>query len=194
MVLALRKAGAAGNLFAFGQSNGADWVQRLGVNSGPALPFVGIAPQSGQLNAQPPRSAAGPFNLNQPTQGSPPVAQLSIHGTKDRTISYQGGPKFHSPVFIMYSEPDSNRAWAQHNGCGANLTVRNVSAEFSNKGNHSAGISTRHAFNGCPPAAPVEWYETHGAGHVGTITLNSAPVLEVVISFFLRVEKAVRAA
>ena len=66
-------------------------MQRLGANAGPALPFAGIAPQSGQLNRQPPRSAAGPFNLNQPAQGARHVAQLSIHGTADRTIAYGGG-------------------------------------------------------------------------------------------------------
>jgi poly(3-hydroxybutyrate) depolymerase len=186
IVGALRTAGAAGNLYAFGQSNGADWVQRLGVNAGPSLPFVGIAPQSGQLNAKPPRSAAGVFNYNQPRPGRPRVAQLSIHGTADKTIPYDGGPKFHSPIFIMYSEPDSDKVWAEHNGCTGALVARNVSAKFKN----STGVATHHVYNGCPPTAPVEWYETHGAGHVGTSALGGAPVVEVVLKFFERVEKA----
>ena len=109
IIRALRVLGANGNLYAFGQSNGADWVQRLAVNTGPSLPFVGIAPQSGQLNAHPPRSAAGPLNYNQPIPNRPRVAQLSIHGTADRTIPYAGGPKFNSKIFIMFSEPASNK-------------------------------------------------------------------------------------
>ena len=115
IVRALRLLGAYGNLYAFGQSNGADWVQRLAVNTGPSLPFVGIAPQSGQLNAYPPRSAAGPFNYNQPIPNRPRVAQLSIHGTADQTIPYAGGPKFNSKIFIMFSEPASNQVPTRNN-------------------------------------------------------------------------------
>ena len=204
MVRALRVVGVRGTLFAFGQSNGADWVQRLGANAGPALPFAGIAAQSGQMNAQPPRSAVGPYNLNQPpssssssSSSSPRVAQLAIHGTDDATIAYDGGPKFRSPVFIMYSEPNSDKAWAQYNGCNMkNLTVRNVSAVFYNHrvANHSlSGVAAHHAYGACPPDAPVEWYQTYGAGHVGTSALDGAPLMATVTAFFLRVEAAKQA-
>ena len=42
-------------------------------------------------------------------------------------------------------------------------------------------------------AAPVEWYETHGAGHVGTYELGGSLVVDVVLGFFGRVDKALRA-
>ena len=190
MARALRTAGASGHLYAFGQSNGADWVQRLGVNAGSSLPFMGIAPQSGQLNAHPQRSAAGPFNFNQPRLTGTHVAQLSIHGTADRIIPYSGGPKFNSPVFIMYSEPDSDRVWAEHNGCTGEATATNVSAQYWVNGSTHDGVATHHAYNGCPSDAPVEWYETHNAGHVGTSQLADMSVVDVVLAFFQRVEMA----
>ena len=100
------------------------------------------------------------------------MAQLAIHGTDDATIAYDGGPKFGSPVFIMYSEPDSDKAWALHNGCDVrNLTTRNASAVFSNKHVHNiSGVAAHHVYGDCPPDAPVEWFQTYmyGAGHVGT--------------------------
>ena len=194
IVVALRAIGVGGNLYAFGTSNGADWVQRLGANAGPSLPFKGIAPQSGQLNRAPPRSAAGPFNVNQPQRGGPRVAQLSIHGSADPVIPYAGGPKFESQVFIMYPEGESDGVWATHNGCASPLkfTTSNVSATYHKQQTGTAGVATHHVVEGCPASAPVEWYETWGAGHVGTVTLNGVAVMETVCAFFMRVEKALR--
>ena len=80
MVGALRAVGAGGRLYAFGQSNGADWVQRLGVNAGPEVPFAGIAPQSGQLNAHPPRSAS-----------LPSMMLLLLLGCGGATLGFVGG-------------------------------------------------------------------------------------------------------
>eukprot|EP01052_Picozoa_sp_SAG31_P024913 SAG31_NODE_2152_length_6315_cov_6.487452_7_plen_302_part_00 len=199
IVEALRSAGVAGHLFAFGQSNGADWVQRLGANAGTSLPFSGIAPQSGQMNRSPPRSAAGPFNFNQPRPDAPRIAQLAIHGTADATIAYSGGPKFHSPTFIMYSEPGSDQVWARHNGCTGGVSSENVSARFGFKaenGTHvsTSGLSAHHVYGGCPSTAPVEWYETYGAGHCGTSELDGMDLTDVVLVFFRRVETALAAA
>ena len=199
-----RQRHAAGRFYIFGQSNGADFAQRLAVNGGATLPIAGIAPQSSQLDSAPPRSAAGPYNLNQPRSGGPAVAQMSIHGTEDHTIAYNGGPKFNSPIFEMYPEPESDAVWARHNGCRGPLTSRNVSSTF-NPGDvleapadvtNSAmdGVATHWTWNGCPATAPVEYFQDHGAGHVGTISLEGKPTFEVALDFFEKVERAHEAA
>ena len=117
---------------------------------------------------------------------------LAVHGTDDVIIPYAGGPKFNSPIFvmIMYSEPGSNEVWATHNGCTGGVAATNVSANYSNKGVQATGVSTHHVYGGCHATAPVEWYQTHGAGHVGTEALGGALVVEVVVTFFEGVERA----
>lgn len=213
---AFPKLGAHGRFFSFGQSNGADISQRLAVNAdGKLLSIAGIATQSCQLLANPPRSAAGPFNYNQPQSDRPPVAQLSIHGDDDTSIPFEGGSRFNSDVFELMPERDSDMAWAQHNGCNGPITSTNVTSNFT-KGpprhhtgsvqfdsvgrayiasndppqNFTTGVATHYVFGGCPDIAPVELYQDRGAGHVGTKRLSGKPVFEVVLEFFERVEKA----
>ena len=97
MVSALRVTGATGHLYVFGQSNGAAWAQRLGANAGPALPFMGVAPQSGQLNARPPRSAAGPRNLNQPRCGNMALGPCASH-PHSSAMCHPSPPRRPSPM------------------------------------------------------------------------------------------------
>ena len=85
-----------------------------------------------------------------------PVAVLAVHGTDDVIIPYAGGPKFNSPIFVMYSEPGSNEVWATHNGCTGGVAATNVSANYSNKGVQATGVSTHHVYGGCHATAPVE--------------------------------------
>ena len=94
----------------------------------------------------------------------------------------------------MYPEGESDGVWATHNGCASPLkfTTSNVSATYHKQQTGTAGVATHHVVEGCPASAPVEWYETWGAGHVGTVTLNGVAVMETVCAFFMRVEKALR--
>ena len=188
IVGALQASGVRGRFYVFGQSNGADFAQRLAANAGPKLPIAGIAGQSSQLDATPSRSAAAPYNRNQPPAGGLRVAQLSIHGTADRTIAYDGGPKFGSPVFVMYSEPASNQVWARHNGCTGSLAASNMTLTYVG----GIGTATHWVWNGCSADAPVEYYQSHGAGHVGTIALGGRALFAVVLDFFERVEHALK--
>ena len=212
IIATLREAGVSGRVYVFGQSNGADLAQRLAVNADKfALPIAGIAPQSSQLNNAPPRSAAGPYNLMQPRAGGPPVAQLSIHGTADNAIFYDGGSKFGSDIFTLFPEPASDAVWKRHNGCSGALTSANVSLDYfpatveaDNEvrvGGGEAlqyppppptvkGVATHWTWGGCPPEAPVEYYQSHGAGHVSTAGVGGHLLLAVVLEFFGRVERA----
>lgn len=217
-IATLREAGVSGRVYVFGQSNGADFAQRLAVNADKfALPIAGIAPQSSQLNNAPPRSAAGPYNLMQPRAGGPPIAQLSIHGTADGAIPYDGGPKFGSGIFTLFPEPVSDAVWKHHNGCSGALTAVNVSLDYFpamveaddevrivgevvSKSKYPPppptvkGVATRWTWGGCPPEAPVEYYQSHGAGHVSTAGVGGQLLLAVVLEFFGRVERAWAAA
>lgn len=202
IIASMQAAGALGRFYSFGQSNGADFSQRLATNADRAhLPIVGIAAQSCQLDSKPPRSGAGPFNYNQPQEGHPPVAQLSIHGTYDGAVPYMGGSKFDSSLYSLFSEPASNSVWADHNGCTGPLTPTNVSSVYNSRTSllyaaseenltYTNGVATHWVWGGCPDVAPVEWYADLKAGHVGTVALGGKPTFEVVMDFFERVENA----
>ena len=128
IIAALRDLGASGRVYMWGGSNGANSVQIWAANAGDDMPIAGISAGWGQLLADPPRSGPSPFNWNQPTplpnQNLPgrvgdgrPVAQQAHHGDADPTIQYAGGPRFGSPVWVLMPEPESDRTWAEHNGC-----------------------------------------------------------------------------
>ena len=108
-------------------------------------------------------------------------------GTNDSTISYEGGPKFGNTTFILMSEPESDATWAVHNGCGATISNTTVSAVIKG-GLLSSAI--HHQFDGCPAAAPVEWYEVKGGAHGAAGELNGKPLFNAAVDFFINVEHA----
>lgn len=196
VISTMRALGASGRVYAYGSSNGANEVQILAANAvanPAALPIAGIAANSGQLLAQPTRSGPSPYDYNQPCAGTQPcagggaVAQLSIHGTGDGAIHYDGGKRLGSDVFILMAEEDSDAVWAAQNGCGATATSTNVSAV-----GHSVGATTAAhiVYEGCPPTAPVELYKGFGIQHVATQTLGGEAMMGVVLDFFTKVEAA----
>ena len=179
--------GARGRWYAYGSSNGANEAQILAANAvvHPAgLPIVGIAVHSGQMLAEPTRSAPSPYNYNQPCAGDQPcssaggaMAQLSIHGTADAVIPYAGGPRFNSPTFILAHEWASNQVWARQNNCSGGVRNETVPATY---GPGTATTAVHSSWEGCPERAPVELYTVAGSPHVGCRTLrdkvNAAPV------------------
>lgn len=188
IVSALLKMGALGRFYAFGTSNGAAMVQRLGANICPKLPFLAIGAQSGQLLSKPIRSGPNPYNYNKPRTGSAKVAQLAIHGTADPVVPYSGGPRFGSKDFSWYSEPQSDGTWAEHNGCTGTPIARNVSAAYK-KGKQDYNTTAVHHIWDCPDAFPVEYYQVIDATHVSTTMLNNMKKEFVVLEFFNKVER-----
>jgi len=196
IISTMRKLGATGRIYAYGASNGANEVQILAANAvvNAALPLAGIAANSGQLLAQPTRSGPAPYDYNNPCAGTQPckggsaIAQLSIHGTADGSIFYNGGVKKHNPHFILYAEEDSNGIWAKQNGCAVGApAATNISASGSPVGDTTA---THFAYKGCPSTAPVELYKVFNVGHVGTKLLGGDHIMTVVLDFFRKVEAA----
>jgi len=193
IVKVVRDLGAAGRVYLYGTSNGANEVQILASNAGDGLPIAGIAARSGQLLAEPTRSAGNPYNWNQPCAGSQPcvggsaVAQLSMHGDADNTIPYTGGPRFKSDVFILMNEPESDVVWKTQNGCTGNLSSSIVPATSKKPETQDAEY---FSWGGCPATAPVEYYKVHGAPHGAANTLRGQPFFVTVFEFFCKVELA----
>jgi len=193
--------GALGRVYAYGTSNGANEVQILASNAVQhfdALPIVGIATRSGQLLSAPARSAANPYNYNQPCAGDAgctstrKMAQLSMHGTADTIIPYTGGSRFGSDVFTLMDEKASDELWATQNGCEAGKIVSsNVSATYpSETGTDVSSTATHFVWTGCPSAAPIELYKVWGAPHGAADTLEGKNSQIVVFDFFNKVEMA----
>merc|ERR1712224_626640 len=143
IITTLKDLGAKGRFYLKGGSNGANEAQILAANACDALPVVGIGVDSGQLLANPPRSASKPYDYNQPCAGSQPcsagwkVAQISIHGDADKIIPFNGGPRFGSDVFRMMAEADSNKLWAKQNGCTGSFSQKVVPATRRDATHHS---------------------------------------------------------
>jgi len=189
IVRSIAARGAAGHKYSYGVSNGADHSQRIAASAVvayDALPFSAIAANSAQLMATPARAGPGPYNWNSLNSGRP-VAQLAFHGTNDSTIAYEGGPKFGNTTFILMSEPESNKAWAVHNGCKSTISNTTVTAVI--KGG-ALSTAIHHSFEECPSEAPVEWYEVKGGAHGAAADLNGKPLFQAAISFFQKVERA----
>jgi len=199
IIQTLSKMGALGRVYMWGGSNGANSVQIFAANAGKELPIAGISCGWGQLMAKPPRSGPAPFDWNQPSPNVPerpgdgrPVAQQAHHGDADKTIPYQGGPRFHSDVWILMSEPESDKTWADHNGCTGELTNVTMPATYRD---HTTGqtvdtTAIYHKWNGCPATAPVEYYQIVGAPHGGANSINGKNPFYIVFEFWKKVEDA----
>lgn len=204
IISVLRGIGANGRVYMWGGSNGANSIQIFASDAGDGMPITGISAGWGQLMSAPPRSGPSPFNWNQPTAkprqteagrigDGRPVAQQAHHGDADHTIPYQGGARFGSKVWILMPEPESDKTWANHNGCKGPLTNKTgIPATYKD---HSTGGQVETTailwqYQGCPPTAPVEYYQIIGAPHGGAHTINGRDAFYIVFDFWKRVEDA----
>eukprot|EP00574_Skeletonema_japonicum_P008502 CAMPEP_0201724184 /NCGR_PEP_ID=MMETSP0593-20130828/8009_1 /ASSEMBLY_ACC=CAM_ASM_000672 /TAXON_ID=267983 /ORGANISM="Skeletonema japonicum, Strain CCMP2506" /LENGTH=370 /DNA_ID=CAMNT_0048215401 /DNA_START=80 /DNA_END=1188 /DNA_ORIENTATION=+ len=161
----IRALGGTGNVYAYGNSNGAALAHRLASNGGTRLPIKGIIVSVTQLLASPERSGPGSLNYNQPKseRGTPPVSILSIMGTEDGLIPYLGGSSavFNgNEQFELMGAIESMSEWANHNGCTG---LYSTTPHTTDKGD---GTATKYDYtDGCPEGIYVEHYEIHGGGH-----------------------------
>jgi len=156
----LRSMGANGNLYAIGNSNGAALAHRLAIN----LPFKGIIAKVTQLLATPERSGPGVLNYNQPRPGNPPVSVLTISGTADGLIPYEGGSSSvfgGEDSFELMSNGESNLSWASHNNCGTTPEITMVTSSVGD------GTADYYAYP-CDLGIIVEHYKVYGGGHGNT--------------------------
>ena len=188
----IRQKGAAGNVYVIGSSNGAALAHKLAANAGPDLPIKGIVAKVTQLLESPAQSGPGPFNDNQPRQGTPPVSVLSVMGTADPLIPYGGGS---SNVFggdnnfQLMSALDSMKTWASHNTC-TGATNPSISTQRWTDRQGGSGEATKYSYSGCPDGVIVEHYGIVGGKHnAGGVSINGNNVDYVLAYDFInRVE------
>ncbi len=181
----IRALGGTGNVYAYGNSNGAALAHRLASNGGTRLPIKGIIVSVTQLLASPERSGPGSLNYNQPKSSTPPVSILSIMGTEDGLIPYLGGSSavFNgNEKFELMGAIESMSEWANHNGCSG---LYSTSQHTTDKGD---GTANKYDYtDGCPEGIYVEHYEIHGGGHNAGGTKVDGEKIDV-LGFVSRVE------
>ena len=187
IIVELRNLGANGNIYAYGNSNGAALAQKLAVNKGADLSFNGIIAHVTQLLASPERYGPGEINYNQPIDGNPSVSVMTVSGTDDPVIPYDGGTAGvfqNNPNFVLMSNDDSNFEWAKHNGCNG------VPAETSMTTNLGSGTAVFMNYTDCNEGRLVEHYKIIGGLHnAGAAVLNGVPPREIRFDFIKRCER-----
>ena len=165
IIAEIRNQGATGNVYAYGNSNGAALAHRLASNGGDQLPIKGIIVSVTQLLSSPEQSGPGSLNYNQPStsRGTPAVSILSIMGDADALIPYGGGSSsvFNGDdSFQLMPAMDSMDVWATHNGCTGSPEITSHSSNLGD------GTATKYDYtSGCPQGIYVEHYAIHGGGH-----------------------------
>ncbi len=100
-------------IYATGFSNGAGLTQHLAVNT---TLFKAVAPVSTALVVN-----------NEPTNSTPTLSVLQIHGIDDMTCPYLGGAQ-NVTGHDFYSSEESAALWAAHNGCDETPLVTTTSS------------------------------------------------------------------
>jgi len=190
IIATIRDLGALGNVYVRGNSNGAALALRLAVNAGDELPIKGIVATVTQLLESPERSGPGVLNFNQPLSSNPKVSVLSISGTADGLIPYEGGTSSvfgGNDNFYFMSCDESNQKWALHNNCDIVPTVSTVSASLGD------GTADYYQYLNCDAEVFVEHYKVYGAGHnAGGTDLDGKSSDEVAYDFILKVEDGIK--
>ena len=188
IIAELRSQGASGNIYAIGSSNGAALAHRLASNAGDALPIKGIVTKVTQLLASPERSGPGILNYNQPSSSAerttPAVSVLSVMGTEDGLIPYDGGSSSvfgGDEAFELMPTLGSMKVWATHNGCSGTPTESVHSSDMG------TGIVSKYEYTGCPNGVVVEHYAVQGGGHnAGGVSIDGEPMNYVLAYDFIR--------
>ena len=191
----LRSLGAGGNVYAVGFSNGSALAHRLAANAGPSLPIKGIVGMVANMLASPTRSGPGVLNYNQPgnSGNTLPVSVLSVMGTADTLIPYNGGSSEVFQVeggdaFQFLPSLDAMQIWAQHNSCGGANSPETSEQQWSMDGR--SGVATRFVYTNCPNGVLVEHYAVQGGGHgSGDAVIDGVSMTyDIAYNFIDRVE------
>ncbi|MEM1306636.1 MAG: esterase, partial [Pseudomonadota bacterium] len=110
--------------------------------------------------------------------GTRPLPVVTIFGTADRLMRYDGRP----PRLFNWRVPDARMSakqstdwWARLNGCQATSAV----AALPDRTPDDGTTLRRIRYNGCPHAYPVVRYDVVGGGHL-------LPGAKITRRFFLR--------
>lgn len=192
IIAEIRDKGASGNVYVIGNSNGAALAHRLAANAGSELPIKGIVAKVTQLLESPERSGPGVLNYNRPSTSTTAVSVLSVMGTADGLIPYEGGSSSvfgGDENFKLMPALNSMQFWAAHNGCGDGYSIVITSTTTSAQHGTSA---TKYDYQDCPAGIFVEHYAINGGGHnAGGAEIDGDKIDYVVAYDFIdRVENA----
>ena len=91
-----------------------------------------------------------------------PVSVLQVHGTKDNTISYQGG--FNAQFQIGFpGAQESAEMWASHDGCA---DAPEALEPFDLDGEKPGEETAVQRWTSCDPGAEVQLWSMNGSGHI----------------------------
>ena len=90
---------------------------------------------------------------------------LFIHGTKDRTIPYNGGMIRSTARERLLSAPEHALFWARHNGC-LDTFAKSELPDVQPADKTRIRVST---FQSCPTVAPIQLLTVEGGGHQSPI-------------------------
>ncbi len=135
-------------VYATGLSNGGFMSYRLACDLAPRI--AAVAPVGGAFSVP----------LSQLCHPSRPVSVLAINGTDDPLVPYAGGEMKRGSGGMILSAPDSAKAWARLDGCGADPASDVLPAKASE------GLETRREiYSGCQQGVKVALYTVVGGGH-----------------------------
>jgi polyhydroxybutyrate depolymerase len=105
-----------------------------------------------------------------------PVSVLTVHGTNDKLIQYDGGTL---AGLWPYSSSEATLAfWAKADGCAA---ARSVGRPMHLVCDAATTDTTVFSYEGCPAGVAVEHWRLDGAGHVPNFALPAWP--DAVLDF-----------
>lgn len=110
-------------------------------------------------------------------EDQPPVPMLVMHGTKDRSIPWNGIVQ--DGVVLSWSVPDTAIFWAMHDQCDPKQTDYSI---IPSKSDEPTTLVYRYVFQGCAPGTEVLYYVIEGGGHnlPGTVDRLSADIADEV--------------
>ncbi len=145
----------ASRIFVVGHSNGAFMANRLAcARSERVAAMVSLAGAVDLATCRPAKS----------------VSVLTVHGTADRLVQYEGGAAF---FLGPYASADASLAyWAKANGCtGGRKAGKPLHLTCDGTGPDTSVIS----YEGCPLGVAVEHWRLDGAGHIPNFALPAWP-------------------
>jgi len=158
IVAALARNGRidASQVFATGFSNGGSMAHTLAC--GAADVFAGIGTVSFPLSG-----AGGANTIGNSCRQSMvlPLPVISFHGTADNVIGFNG-PRL---VADTLSAPNSNRLWAQIQGCSLTPTNRRIN-----------NTTTCQTFSGCQGDTAVSLCTIQGGGHTNRVPVAASEI------------------
>lgn len=188
IVSVLKARGWQGRRYSYGNSNGGAMSTEIATNG--IMGFSGIGSVVTQLLGDPDRAGPGPYNWLHPVEGegekgscTVPIAVITVGGTNDRMIPYNGGySRAAGGTFMTFEE--SNEVWAKINKCDERFDTLEVKAK-SGRSDLVAEKMTWH----CPSTTPQVHYKVIDGEHVGMRSLEGKDIPEVVLDFFAKVDQ-----